>query len=249
MIPWIESHIIHIGPIPIQTWGLFVAIAFLSATAIAARRATSRGLNPRHIWDVAFWIFVGAFLGARAFHVLLYDPGYYLAHPLEAIDPRTPGFAIMGGFLGGAAAAYLFLKQKSLDFLSYADALVWGVPWGCGIGRIGCFLIHDHPGTMSSFALAVRYPDGTARHDLGLYLSLVGFVIGITFLVVDRFHGAGMKLGRWLGLFLVLDGVIRFFLDFLRVVDRRIWILTPTQWILLCTTALGAYLLARRSKH
>jgi phosphatidylglycerol:prolipoprotein diacylglycerol transferase len=245
VIPWISSTAIHLGPITIQTWGLFVAVGFLIAVWLAARRASLRKLDPKHVWDMAFWIFLAAFVGARIFHVLFYDPGYYLLHPLEAIDPRAPGYSIMGGFLGGTAAAYLYMRRKKLEFIAYADAMVWGVPWGCGIGRLGCFFIHDHPGTLTSFVLGVKYPDGKTRHDLGLYLSLVGCAIGLAFLLVDRKMGKKSPAGFWIGLFLILDGVLRFALDFFRVIDRRIWILTPTQWLLLVTTGLGIYLVTR----
>lgn len=248
MIPWIESHSYPLGPITLQTWGTLVAVGFLCAVWVAARRAREKKLDPKIVWDMAFWIFIAAFVGARAFHVLFYEPGYYLVHPLEAIDPRAPGYAIMGGILGGAGAAYLFAKRKGLDFIAYADVLAWGIPWGCGIGRLGCFLIHDHPGTLTSFALGVKYPDGKVRHDLGLYLSIVGFVIGVAFLIVNWKYGKKVRPAFWFGLFLILDGVLRFFLDFLRVADRRLLFLTPTQWVLLATTSLGIFLVTRR-KH
>lgn len=243
MIPWIESHLIQIGPIPLQTWGIFVAFGFVVATYLAARRATVKGLSSKIVWDMAFWIFIAAMVGARLFHVLFYDPGYYLAHPFDAIDPRQPGFAIMGGLLSGGVVVWWYARQKGLDFLAYADTLAWGIPWGCGIGRIGCFLIHDHPGTLTSLALGVRYPDGTVRHDLGLYLSLLGFAIGCVFLALDR---RARRPGFWFGMLLILDGVARFLLDFLRIADRRLVWLTPTQWVLIATTSLGVWLVTRR---
>lgn len=239
MIPWIESHIIQLGPLPLQTWGTFVAAGFVIATGISARRAREKGLDPKLIWDMAFWIFIAAMIGSRLFHVLIYDPAYYLAHPLDAIDPRKPGFAIMGGLLSGAAVVFWFLRRRHLDFIAYADTLVWGIPWGCGIGRIGCFLIHDHPGTLSSFALAVKYPDGKSRHDLGLYLSLVGFAIGFIFLFLNRKRRAP---GFFLGAFFVLDGFSRLWLDAYRVADVRYFGLTPTQWLSVPLIGLGFYL-------
>jgi phosphatidylglycerol---prolipoprotein diacylglyceryl transferase len=242
MIPWFSSHTYAIGPLVLQTWGTFVAAGFLIGGWMAAKRAVSRGLDPKIVWDLVFWIFVAAFIGARAFHVLAYEPVYYLAHPWEAIDPRKPGYAIMGGFLGAWVAFYLIIRKRGLDMLSYADTLVWGLPWGCGVGRIGCFLIHDHPGTLTSFALGVRYPDGQTRHDLGLYLSLFGFFIGLVFVWLGRKQ---RRAGFYLGSFLVIYGVGRFVLDFLRVLDRRAFGLTPTQWILLAFVGMGAWLLVK----
>lgn len=245
MIPWIESHTYQIGPIVLQTWGTFVAAGFLLGAWIAARRARAKGLDPKIVWDMVFWIFIAAFIGARLFHVLFYDPGYYLAHPWEAIDPRAPGYAIMGGFLGAAVAFGINVRCKGLDLLSYADTLIWGLPWGCGVGRIGCFLIHDHPGTLTSFVLGVEHPDGKVRHDLGLYLSLFGFAIGICFVLLDR---RKRQAGFYAGLFLIIYGIGRFLLDFLRIVDRRILGFTPTQWVLFVFVALGiAFFLRRRS--
>jgi phosphatidylglycerol:prolipoprotein diacylglycerol transferase len=245
MIPWIESHAYHLGPLVLQTWGTLVAAGFLLAGWLAARRAKLRGLDPNIIWDMVFWIFIAAFIGARVFHVLFYDPGYYLAHPWDAVDPRQPGYAIAGGFIGAVVAFGLIVRKRKLDALAYADTLAWGLPWGCGVGRIGCFLIHDHPGTLTSFVGGVKYPDGKIRHDLGLELSIFGFIIGLLFLILGRKqHQAGF----FIGLFLIVDGIGRFLLDFLRIADRRVLGLTPTQWILLPSVGLGICILWKHRK-
>lgn len=244
MIPWIVSHTYQIGPLTLQTWGTFVAAGFLLGGWMAARRAKKMGLDPRMIWDMVFWILIASFIGARLFHVLFYEPAYYLGHPLEALDPRTPGFAIMGGFIGAALAVWFVVRRHGLSFLAYADTLAWGLPWGCGVGRIGCFLIHDHPGTLTSFALGVKYPDGTVRHDLGLYLSLFGFALGVLFIVLGR---KTRRAGFFIGMFAVVYGIVRFLLDFLRIIDQRVLWLTPTQWLLIPLVVLGIWLL--RGRH
>ena len=98
MIPYFESHTLSLGPIVLQTWGLFVAAGFVLGGWLAAKRASSRGLDPKVVWDMVFWIFIAAFIGARLFQILL-EWNFYLANPWDAIDPRKPGYAIMGGFL------------------------------------------------------------------------------------------------------------------------------------------------------
>ncbi len=245
MLPYIGATTFSLGPIPLQVWGTFVASGFLVGTWLAARRAKANGLDAAVIWDMAFWIFLAAMLGSRLFHVLVYEPSYYLAHPLEAFDPRKPGYAIYGGLGASVLVIWLYARKRGLDLIAYLDALVWGLPWGCGIGRIGCFLIHDHPGTLSDFALAVKYPDGKARHDLGLYLSLAGFAIGGIFLLAARKKRGP---GFYLGLFLALDGGMRLWLDMYRVADARLFGLTPTQWLSLPLIGFGLWLM-RRASH
>ncbi len=246
MIPYVGATTFTLGGMTFQVWGTMVAACYAVATYVAWRRAKVKGLDPAIVLDLAFWIFIAAFIGSRLFHVLVYEPGYYQAHPFEAFDFRKPGYAIFGGFMGAFLATFWILRKKALSFIPYADVLIWGVPWGCGIGRIGCFLIHDHPGTLSNSLLAVKYPDGQSRHDLGLYLSLIGFATGIFFLLLNRRpRGPGF----WLGMYCVIEALCRFFLDFLRISDVRYGGLTPTQWISIPLGLLGIQLLRRSVRH
>ncbi len=248
MLPWVASESYQVLGLTLRTWGTFVAAGYALGTFLAWRRAKKRGMDADFVLDLAFWIFFGAFFGARLFHVVLYEPSYYLAHPWEAIDPRRPGYAMFGGLIG--AAAVFFWKifrdvHHQKNWIAYADTLVWGVPWGCGIGRIGCFLIHDHPGTLTHFVLGVRYPDGSVRHDLGLYLSFVGFLTGGLFLFWNRHE---RRSGFWLGSFMIMEGIARFVLDFLRVADVRYFGLTPTQYFAL-PLAVGGWMLVRKKRN
>jgi len=243
MIPWFQFHTYSIGPITLQVWGTFVAIGFLVGTWVAVKRAQQLGLNHKLIWDFAFWIFIAAMIGSRIFHALFYGLDYYIQHPWAAIDPREPGYAIMGGLLSAAGTFFFLVHKHRLNWIEYADAMIWGVPWGCGIGRIGCFLIHDHPGTASDFFLAVQYPDGVKRHDHGLYLSIVGFTIAIVFLIIARKKRPPLF---YFGLFLLLDGLSRFILDFYRIIDARYFYLTPTQWVSIVFVGLGLAMLFKR---
>lgn len=244
MIPYIGASTVNVLGLSIQVWGAFVALGYGLGTYVAWRRAKQKGLDADTLLDLAFWIFIGAFVGARLFHVLAYNPAYYLAHPWEALDPRTPGYAIFGGFLGALAVVLWTVRRKKLEFFAYADALIWGMPLGCGIGRIGCFLIHDHPGTLTDFTLGVRYPDGQVRHDLGLYLSLLGFATMVLFFWLNRKpRGPGF----WLGVYMLIEGVARICLDFLRVQDARYLGLTPTQYLSLPLIAIGAWCVYRSS--
>lgn len=230
MIPYFEFTTIPLGPITLQVWGLLVALGILAGAWAAARMAVRRGQNPQIIWDLTGWVTIGAFVMARVFMVL-YEPGYYLNDPLEFFRVWHGGFSVMGGFLGATIAGIWFLRRKQVDVHAYADTAIFGLPLGLFIGRIGCFLIHDHPGTLTDFALGVKYPDGV-RHDHGLYLSINGLVLFLLFLWLARKNA---KTGTYIVTFLIWYGTVRFFLDFLRatngpIVDTRYLSLTPAQY-------------------
>jgi phosphatidylglycerol:prolipoprotein diacylglycerol transferase len=242
MIPYIESFSFPVLGLTFQTWGTLVALGFALGTAVAWKRAKDKGLDPSRVLDLAFWIFIGAFLGARLFHVAFYEPMHYLSYPWDAIDPRKPGFAMFGGFLGAAGVFFYYCKRHALDWIAYADTLAWGLPWGCGVGRIGCFLIHDHPGTLTHSILGVKYPDGQTRHDHGLYLSIIGFATGFLFLWLNRKQ---RHPGFWFGSYMAIEGLTRFGLDFLRVVDAKYFGLTPTQYLSVPLFFVGVWIATR----
>ena len=240
MLPWFQFTTIHIGFLTIQVWGLMVALGIFCATFVAARKAKRDGLDPNVVWDFAFWVIVSAFIGARLFMVV-YEPAFYFAHPVELLKFWQGGFSEMGGFIGAVIALFIFLHSKKLDAWRYADCAAFGLPLGFGIGRIGCFLIHDHPGTLTHFILGVKYPDGV-RHDNGLYLSIEGFLIFLLFVFLDQKHA---KPKTFVVAFLILHGTIRFFLDFFRAVDARYLFLTPAQYISIAMVIAGIIFLVR----
>ncbi|MFA6428921.1 MAG: prolipoprotein diacylglyceryl transferase [Patescibacteria group bacterium] len=246
MIPWIRSETFVLAGITFRTWGTFVALGFTCAAWLAYRRAKRAGLAAERVWDLAFWVLLCAIIGARLFHVAFYDLAHYLAHPLDIVNPLLPGYAMFGGWLGGALAFFAYVRKQRLAFLPFADAFAFAIPLGIGIGRLGCFLIHDHPGLPTTFLLGMQYPDGIVRHDLGLYLSLIGFATVLGFVWLSRKGSQERAPGFWLACLMLVEAVTRFFLDFLRIADARWLMLTPTQWLSVPLFFGGLWLILRR---
>ena len=135
---------------------------------------------------------------------------------------------MFGGIAGGAIVIAYILKRRGVSIIQYSDAYVFGLPLGIFIGRIGCFLIHDHPGTLTNFFLGIKYQDGVIRHDLGLYESLFGLLLFALFLLIGL--RLRIKPGIFTALFLVLYGLFRVLLDYLRILDVTYLGLTPAQY-------------------
>lgn len=242
MIPWVQWTVIHLGPIPIQVWGTLVALGFFFGALASAKMARSRGLQEKHIYDLAAWIVLTSMIFARLFHVVFYDPSFYLAHPAEIIAFWQGGLSMFGGFAGALIAAIIYFKRHKLDLHAHADTAIFGLPLGIFIGRIGCFLIHDHPGTLTHFIGGVRYPDGT-RHDLGLYESISGLLLFVVFLLMAK---KKVMQGWYLIVFCFYYGISRFLMDFLRVVDVRYAGLTPGQYLSIVLVGIGVILLRKQ---
>ena len=245
MLPFITLKTLSIGPVTIQIWGLMVAAGIFAGAWLGARMAARRGLEASIVWDAAAWMIAGAMLFARLFHVVLYDPATYIAHPTQIVAVWNGGMSMFGGLVGATIAAVWYLRRRKTNVWAYVCAIIYGLPLGIGIGRIGCFLIHDHPGTLTHFILGVQYPDGSVRHDLGLYESIYGFALAIAFFVLSRKNAHP---ATYLIIFLATYGTFRFLTDFLRIVDARYLGLTPAQYLSLAMIVGAAYLYKAKSR-
>lgn len=247
MIPFFQIASVTVGPITLYVWGFMVALGLLSATAVFRFLTKRYVLSPVIATDMSLWALLGGFVGARLSHVLLYEPVFYYTHPGEIIKIWHGGLSSFGGFVGAVAAVRIFMALRRItwrEFLPYADLATTSLWLGWGIGRIGCFLIHDHPGTLTSFIGGVAYPSFVnasgvwvqhpIRHDLGLYESLLGFALFIVawFLLPRLIR---KRLGLTAAITWLMYAAARFLLDFLRATDLpnsdlRYWQLTPAQW-------------------
>ncbi|MBT4856723.1 prolipoprotein diacylglyceryl transferase [Candidatus Uhrbacteria bacterium] len=236
MIPYIEWIAIHLGPLTLHVWGLFVALGFGLGAFMAGKMAERRDLKKKVIYDLVGWMVIAGMVGGRLGHVLFYEFAFYAADPLAVLRIWEGGLSLFGGIFACIATGVWYLRKNKLDIWQYADVAVFGLPFGLWIGRVGCFLIHDHPGTATSFAMGIEYPDAVIRHDHGMYLSINGLVLALLFLYLAK---KNRPVGFYIATFAVWYGIVRFFLDFFRLLDVKYLSLTPGQWFSLLLVAFG----------
>lgn len=236
--------VLQLGPLALRPTGLFTAAGLLLGLAVAARAARADGLDGAALARRLVLAVGAGLVGAHLGHLLAY-------HPEELTDPwallrLSDGLSSMGGLLAGAAALAAASRGRAPGLLAHGDALALGLAPGWAVGRVGCALVHDHPGRLTTSPLAVRFPDGL-RHDLGAAEALLlgGLALGLLAL---RRRGAAR--GRLLPLLALGYGAGRFGLDFLRATDLpgadpRLAGLTPAQWACLLLVGWGAWALGR----
>jgi phosphatidylglycerol:prolipoprotein diacylglycerol transferase len=246
VIPWFELPTLSLGPFSIQSFGVLSALGILLATVLTSRAARQLGKDPQVPVDFAVVGVLAGVVGGHLVHLLAY-------HPEELREPRRilmlwEGLSSMGGLLGGIVAAVVWFRRKRIRFAEYADAFALGIAPGWGVARIGCFTVHDHPGVLTSFPLAVQFADGP-RHDLGLYEAILLLGLGA---VLWALHRRDVLRDRLLPLLALVYGMGRFLLDFLRArpgdvpyADARHLGLTFAQYAAVVLVAWGAVRLAR----
>jgi phosphatidylglycerol:prolipoprotein diacylglycerol transferase len=250
LIPYVVIPPLQIGPLAVQPFGILAAAGVWVASALLLRGARRRGLDEVPLRDFSAWAVVAGVIGGHLFHLLFYHPEELRQGGVLQLLKVWDGLSSTGGVLGGILAAAIFFRVRRIPFSRYSDVFALALAPGWAVARLGCFSVHDHPGRLTSFALAVAFPDG-ARHDLGFYDALVLFAL--TGLLYALEHRRALQ-GKLLPVLAVGYGTARFFLDFLRATDlpysdARYFGLTPAQFAVLALIAYGVVHLARTPRH
>jgi phosphatidylglycerol:prolipoprotein diacylglycerol transferase len=142
------------------------------------------------------------------------------------------------------------MQQRGMaarEQLRFVDCLIYALPFTLAVGRVGCALLHDHPGASSEHWLAVAFPDGP-RFDLGLLEALYAAALAAVFALLGR---RSWPDGFFIGLFFAAYGPARFALDSLRVSEARYFGWTPGQYLSLLAAGVGVWTLfvALRSRR
>jgi phosphatidylglycerol:prolipoprotein diacylglycerol transferase len=230
-------------------FGVLSAVGVVVGSVLANWAAASYGpgkVEPMR--EMAPWAVGFGLVGGHFMHVFGYHPELLREDPWVVVR-IWEGLSSMGGVLGALVGIAIAFRRMKVPLLPYLDALALGAAPGWAIARVGCFLVHDHPGVPTTFPLAVRFPAalGGPRHDLGLYDVLVLLGLSVLLFVVARTRPGQ---GRLMGLLAVGYCACRFGLDFLRAtdlsfVDRRYAGLTPAQYVVAGLFCVGVWLLAR----
>ena len=134
--------------LPLHTYGVMLALAFVASIWLAQKEAERQGQDPQLVGDLAFWILVSSLVGARVYFILVNWADYFGASAFVVTRVgRIPrffalwegGMVFYGGFIAAALAAALYLRVKKMPFLPWADTLIPSVAFGQFMGRIGCF--------------------------------------------------------------------------------------------------------------
>ncbi|MEX3014429.1 prolipoprotein diacylglyceryl transferase [Gymnodinialimonas hymeniacidonis] len=198
-------------------------------------------LRPDQVEGLLTAVVLGVILGGRIGYVLFYQPGIYASDPLAALRIWEGGMSFHGGLAGVAIAGYIFCRRTGAPPLQIADAMSMVIGIGLLLGRLANFVNAELWGRPSDAPWAFIFPgaaaqdcDGPvgitdylgatvcARHPSQLYEALLeGLFMGALLLILAWRAGWLKRPGALTGMFFVIYGASRFFVEFFRQPDAQ----------------------------
>ena len=216
-----------LGPLVVRWYGLAYVLGFVCAAAIIYFVATrwKLGMSEDNLLTLMVCAIVGVVLGARIGYVLFYGDGYYLAHPLEILAFNQGGMSFHGGLVGLLIGGAVAARMTRIPFLTLADLGSIAAPIGLFFGRCANFVNGELWGAPTDGPLGVVFGGAAGmmpRHPSQLYEAVLeGLVIFCVLFALSRKRPPRPQ-GTFLGAFLVLYGIFRFLIEFVREPDVQL---------------------------
>jgi len=213
----------RIGSFPINTYGVFLAIAFLCGILITARLGERDGLPRERVYDLCLWMLLASLIGSKV--LMLFTEPEYRENPLGllSLDFLRSGGVFYGGLLGAILAGYFLMKRYQLPFWKTADACAPGIAIGNFFGRQGCFAAGCCWGKPTSLPWGVQFselgheitgvPIDQHLHPTQLYES---FAMLLVFFFLLWLHKRKRFSGQVVLVYGLLYATIRFAVEFVR---------------------------------
>ncbi len=187
--------------------------------------------NQKLLEDFAFFCMLGIIIGGRLGSIILYGAGpgepSYFEQPLNMLKVWKGGMAFHGGFAGVCLAVWYITRKHNISLMRWADLAAIGAPIGIFCVRLANFANQELYGRETDVAWAFIFQSdfsSTPRHPSQLYeATLEGLAIFFILWFLTRHKKVLTKPGICAGLFFLLYGFFRTFVEFFREPDADLF--------------------------
>lgn len=223
-----------IGPLPITGFGIMMMLAFVVGGWLADRECRRLNFASDYAGDMIVGAVVGGIIGAKLWFVWL--------HGMSTLFDRG-GLVFYGGLIGGTIGVVINGWRRRVPIRWTAQLIAPSLPAAYAVGRVGCYVVGDDYGIPTTLPWAVRFPLGMppttaqnlrdfhvtvpadaapgaifAVHPTQLYEVAAMLVV---FALIWRWRTSPRGTGWLFGAYLVMAGIERFAVEFLRAKDDR----------------------------
>jgi phosphatidylglycerol:prolipoprotein diacylglycerol transferase len=251
----------QIGPFTVYGYGLMLALGFLVASYLLVNEFKRKKIDPNFANNVTIIALVAGVIGSKILYLFEHWSSF-VADPIGlAFNPG--GLTFYGGFLLAAYSIYVYGKKKGISFFVIADAVAPGLLLGYGIARVGCHLagdgdygfpttlpwgtdyskgtyppslaFKDFPEITSQFPNGI-VPDNIPCHPTPIYELIM---CALMFLFLWRIRKNITQSGKLFMVYLMLAGVERFTIEFLRPNPRVMFGFSEAQLVAIALIIIG----------
>ena len=226
----------RIGDFSVSTFGLMMALAFLTGTWITARRMREEGLDPELATSLLIYVMLGGIVGSKLYFAV--DVSLREDRSFWALLFARDGITWYGGLIAATLVGAVGCRRHGISIKTFADCTAVAGPIGQAIGRLGCFLVGDDYGSPSELPWALSFPQGSPPtlapvHPTQLYE--IAWLLPLAAFLWSRRRQSPFLFGEYIA----LGGLGRILVETWRVNPKVAMGLTEPQWIGVGLIALG----------
>jgi len=215
----------HIGSFYLPTYGVLVASGVLIGLWISVRNSEKQGINGDDAWNLGILVVLAGIIGAKILYIIN-DWSSYANNWREIFSLNTlqAGGVFSGGLIAALIMAAWYMRSHHMPALRTVDGFAPGLAFGHVLGRFGCFSAGCCYGKPTNHFWGVIFTNPLANSVSGTPL---GVRIEPTQLIEAAAEFCNFLLLSWLltrkkfdgqvwATFMILYGVERYFIEFLR---------------------------------
>ena len=211
----------QLGPVKVHWYGIMYLLGFAAAWWLARRRAARPGSTwaANDVDDLIFFCMLGVIFGGRIGYVLFYGLKFWALDPWYPVKIWEGGMSFHGGLLGVVVAMAVFARRRGRSIADVYDFTAPLPALGLFFGRIGNFINGELWGKVTTVPWGFLV-NGQVRHPSQLYeAALEGLVL---FTAVWWYTSRPRPRLAPSGLFLLIYGLARSLVEFVRMPDEHI---------------------------
>jgi phosphatidylglycerol:prolipoprotein diacylglycerol transferase len=235
----------------IYYYSLCILCGIIVAYFLITKESKKHNIKKDDIIDLIFYGILIGLAGARIYYVL-FNLDYYLNNPSQILAVWNGGLAIHGGLIAGAIFVYIYSKKKNINFLRILDIIAPPIMIAQSFGRWGNFFNKEAYGSITTyitlkkmhipkFIIKEMYIDGNYHYPTFLFESIWCLICAIIIILIRK--RKNIKLGITSGLYLILYGIGRFFIEILRTDSLMLFGLKVAQIVSIFSIILGVILI------
>lgn len=239
--------------ITIGSYGVMLGLGFYLAFLLTEREFKIAGKDPELAYKILLAAIPSAIAGAKIFHILEHLDEFF-KDPSGMIFSGA-GLSAYGGYIFAFIFSIILIRMNKESILEIFDLTAPAMAIGYAVGRIGCHVSGDGCyGKTTDSIIGMAYPNGIVPSSAEVYPTPLfeSFYAFLLFALLMQLRKKGFRSGTVFFAYLVINGIGRFAVEFIRVNPEILFGFTQAQLVAIVFSAtglIGLLMVNRKNSH